>query len=137
MVDRAISSYSTAYGYPPAVKAFARVTYIGPNANDSNSYVVTHRFNIASTVSFTTFNRYILNFENITMDDTYYHIFIQNGAPGYASAEQNISPQITSKGTTDFSFRCERSDEASPGYVTSHIGQGIVGDYVDIVVIGR
>ncbi len=137
MVDRAISKYSIAYGYPPAVKAFARVTYIGPNANDSASYVVTHRFNIASSVSFTTFNRYILNFENITMDDTYYHIFIQNGAPGYATAEQNISPQITSKGTTDFSFRCERSDEANPGYVTSHIGQGIVGDYVDIVVIGR
>ena len=137
MVDRAISKYSMAYGYPPAVKAFARVTYIGPDANNSASYVVTHRFNIASTVSFTTFNRYILNFENITMDDTYYHIFIQNGAPGYATAEQNISPQITSKGTTDFSFRCERSDEASPGYVTSHIGQGIVGDYVDIVVIGR
>ena len=137
MVDRAISKYSIAYGYPPAVKAFARVTYIGPNANDSASYVVTHRFNIASSVSFTTFNRYILNFENITMDDTYYHIFIQNGAPGYATSEQNISPQITSKGTTDFSFRCERSDEANPGYVTSHIGQGIVGDYVDIVVIGR
>jgi hypothetical protein len=140
MVDRAISSFSNGYGYPPAVKAFGTVRYDGTNSAVAGNYTILNRYNISSTLSLDTFNRYVITFAN-PLDSTDYIVLFTVSNITYSSQEIGNIAVITGKSTTGFTFRIERPSHTSPGIVTTWIGGNLsltqATEFVDFVILSR
>jgi hypothetical protein len=140
MVDRAISSFSNGYGYPPAVKAFGTIRYNGGGITDTTKYTILNRYNISTSFSIGSFNIYDIVFTT-PLDSNDYIIQFTTSNLTYASQEVGNVAVITGKSTTGFSFRVERPSHTNPGIVTTYIGGNLGGHHspeiVDFVVLSR